>query len=365
MVRSNNIKKYNRISGKICVLSGASTEATRIKMFLLHNPNPVKIMTNDVTSIKNIFTSPNVLQKARHIPIKLIINEDSYLEDSIWNFLKENYDIEIKKIKNVWTTLFIKDSSERINLDLYSFGYATSIKYLRDGNGHFINRGFCVKLYSRTLQKALLKWYEDTWEKGCLQPLDYINFTSDSDFKWTDKDGVGQWFSNAKISVSSKLGSDKINRIIDFSKVLSKDEDNYPIETHSKLYFFDDRISYLYTDEVETNNLVIDFYSKELIDHIMELCDRMGPKTYKHNAECLDFLLTKKEVHSNELFVYVKLYQDDDKRLMQMKNHMIETDPVNGERKFNLALDEVRNPDTKALSKMDLFYMKKNKKEEK
>ena len=61
MVRSNNIKKYNRISGKICVLSGASTEATRIKMFLLHNPNPVKIMTNDVTSIKNIFTSPNVL----------------------------------------------------------------------------------------------------------------------------------------------------------------------------------------------------------------------------------------------------------------------------------------------------------------
>ena len=77
------------------------------------------------------------------------------------------------------------------------------------------------------------------------------------------------------------------------------------------------------------------------------------------------FLLTKKEVHSNELFVYVKLYQDDDKRLMQMKAHMIETDPVNGERKFNLALDEVRNPDTKALSKMDLFYMKKNKKEEK
>lgn len=90
----------------------------------------------------------------------------------------------------------------------------------------------------------------------------------------------------------------------------------------------------------------------------------MGPKTYKHNAECLDFLLTKKEVYSNELFVYVKLYQDDDKRLMQMKNHMIETDPVNGERKFNLALDEVRNPDNKALSKMDLFYMKKNKKED-
>lgn len=146
--------------------------------------------------------------------------------------------------------------------------------------------------------------------------------------------------------------------------MLSKDEDNYPIETHSKLYFFDDRISYLYTDEVETNNLVVDFYSKELIDHIMELCDRMGPKTYKHKAECLDFLLTKKEVYSNELFVYVKLYQDDDKRLMQMKAHMIETNPVNGERKFNLALDEVRNPDNKVLSKMDLFYMKKNKKED-
>lgn len=61
MVRSNNIKKDKGISGKICVLSGASTEATRIKMFLLHNPNPVKIMTNDVTSINNIFTSPNVL----------------------------------------------------------------------------------------------------------------------------------------------------------------------------------------------------------------------------------------------------------------------------------------------------------------
>lgn len=55
-------------------------------------------------------------------------------------------------------------------------------------------------------------------------------------------------------------------------------------------------------------------------------------------------------------------YKHDDKRLMQMKTHMIETDPVNGERKFNLALDEVRNPDNKALSKMDLFYMKKNKK---
>lgn len=90
----------------------------------------------------------------------------------------------------------------------------------------------------------------------------------------------------------------------------------------------------------------------------------MGPKTYKHKAECLDFLLTKKEVYSNELLAYVKLYQDDDKRLMQMKAHMIETDPVNGERKFNLALDEVRNPDNKALSKMDLFYMKKNKKED-
>lgn len=131
MIRSNNsIKKYKGISGKICELSGASSEATRIKMFLLHNPNPVKIMTNDVASIKNIFTSPNVLQNARHIPIKLIINDDSSLEDSIWNFLRENYDIEIKRIKNVWTTLFIKDSSERINLDLYSFGYTTSINYV-------------------------------------------------------------------------------------------------------------------------------------------------------------------------------------------------------------------------------------------
>ena len=41
----------------------------------------------------------------------------------------------------------------------------------------------------------------------------------------------------------------------------------------------------------------------------MEFCERMGPKTYKH--------------------------------------------------------DEVINPDNKALSKMDLFYMKKNKKDEK
>lgn len=71
------------------MLSGASTEATRIKMFLLHNPNPVKIMTNDVASIKNIFTSDNVLQNARHIPIKLIINEDSLLEDNILDFLKK------------------------------------------------------------------------------------------------------------------------------------------------------------------------------------------------------------------------------------------------------------------------------------
>ena len=78
----------------------------------------------------------------------------------------------------------------------------------------------------------------------------------------------------------------------------------------------------------------MDFYSKELIDYIMVLCERIGPKTYKH----------------------------DDKRLMQMKSHMIETDPVNVERKFNLALAEVINPDNKALSKMDLIYMKKNKK---
>ena len=58
----------------------------------------------------------------------------------------------------------------------------------------------------------------------------------------------------------------------------------------------------------------------------MQLRERMGPKTYKHN----------------------------DKRLMQMKAYMIETDHVNGERKFNLALDEVRNPDNKALSKIEL-----------
>lgn len=58
----------------------------------------------------------------------------------------------------------------------------------------------------------------------------------------------------------------------------------------------------------------------------MYLRERMGPKTYKHN----------------------------DKRLMQMKAYMIETDHVNGERKFNLALDEVRNPDNKALSKIEL-----------
>lgn len=71
---------------------------------------------------------------------------------------------------------------------------------------------------------------------------------------------------------------------------------------------------------------MVDFYSKELIDYIMYLRERMGPKTYKHN----------------------------DKRLMQMKAYMIETDHVNGERKFNLALDEVRNPDNKALSKIEL-----------
>lgn len=53
----------------------------------------------------------------------------------------------------------------------------------------------------------------------------------------------------------------------------------------------------------------MDFYSKELIDYNLVLCERMGHKTYKY--------------------------------------------------------DEVRNPDNKALSKMDLFYMKKNKKDEK
>lgn len=53
----------------------------------------------------------------------------------------------------------------------------------------------------------------------------------------------------------------------------------------------------------------MDFYSKELIDYNLVLCERMGPKTYKHN--------------------------------------------------------EVRNPDNKTLSKMDLLYMKKNKKDEK
>ena len=47
-------------------------------------------------------------------------------------------------------------------------------------------------------------------------------------------------------------------------------------------------------------------------------------------------------------------YKYDDKRLMQMRAHMIETDPVNGERKFNLALDGIRNPDNKALSKIEL-----------
>lgn len=36
-----------------------------------------------------------------------------------------------------------------------------------------------------------------------------------------------------------------------------------------------------------------------------------------------------------------------------------------GKREFNLALDEVGNPDNKTLSKMDWFYMKKNKKDEK
>lgn len=47
-------------------------------------------------------------------------------------------------------------------------------------------------------------------------------------------------------------------------------------------------------------------------------------------------------------------YKHDDKRLMQMKAYMIETDHVNSERKFNLALAEVRNLDNKALSKMEL-----------
>lgn len=35
----------------------------------------------------------------------------------------------------------------------------------------------------------------------------------------------------------------------------------------------------------------MDFYSKELIDHIMVLCERMGPKTYKQNG----FVLYEKE----------------------------------------------------------------------
>ena len=46
-----------------------------------------------------------------------------------------------------------------------------------------------------------------------------------------------------------------------------------------------------------------------------------------------------------------KIYKHNDKRLMQMMAHMIETDPVNGE----------RDSDNKALSKMNLFYMKKKK----
>lgn len=352
-----NVLQYNQqVSGKICVLRGASTEVTRIKQFLKRKPSALRIMTHDLISINNLFDDEEVKSNLYGCKIRLILDTKTNTNQELINYMKNNYDFELETVDNVWTNLFIKESSERVNIDLYSFGYYTKPSYIGGQNEINNNRGFSVKIYSRKIKTILQDWFDEIWRKRKMIPLNTFHFIPKSNFQWTFEDGGGKEFANLDVVFKTELNDEKPIDVESFEKVINEDRDSFFIETRSVLKLYSDKVI-LSFDEDDTNNLKIEFKSKEIVAHIKEIMINIGIDYKRGISVNADYLLKKKYIASSELYHYIYLNKNNEYKLQLMKEHMIETNPSDGLRKFEVTYNNVINKNLNGfLTEMDLFY---------
>lgn len=351
------MRRINAAKGKICLLKGSSTEVTRIKPFLIKDPiSTIRIITHNIVSINNIFDDIEIMKRYKNVKIKLIIDKRENIENNILSFLNENYDVEIKQIDNVWTNLFIKESSDRINFDLYSFGYKTKPSYTGSHFSISDNRGISVKISNKKLVSFLIDWFDECWVNCQMRKIEPIHLEAKKSFKWTAQDGGGREFSNADIIIKNCDNISVPREAIEFNNVLKSDSASYYIPTHSYIYSNDEMTCLSYDNRI-SNNLQICFYSKELMNHINEINNSIGFGYKDGISENADYLFNRKEIHSEELEHFIRINKNNSVKLEKMKIYISLIDPINGARKFENTYKKIMTDNLyEVISDMDSFY---------
>lgn len=257
-------------NGKICVLSGSS-EGTRLVQYFRNNVGTIKIMTNELYSLRKVF-GRSIGYDFTQYKIKIIINKDTIVDENELKYMKtlmgDNF--EYKLVEGVWTNCFIKDSSPIVNFDLYGFGYDPKLthtlnkKYVKKGN-----RGMSFKLNSQELADEISKWFDSIWEKEEMALFTSMKFLSRKPGKLTNYDGGGQCFSSTTVEISTTYTQEGINEIYDMENVIMNDIQSNNITSKAKFLVYDKKITLVYNMESDMN-LCLSFFDEDIVGYIYD-----------------------------------------------------------------------------------------------
>ncbi|MCR5462638.1 MAG: hypothetical protein K6E87_06185 [bacterium] len=330
---------------KICILgSSSSSEATRLGQFLRKKPSDIKIMTNQLHSLIKIFGKDSIKPYLKDIKIQLIVSGQSSIDENEIRLMMQAFgkNFEYKCIDGIDSNLFIKSTSDRINIDLYGFGYDPKSFYGK--NIMESNRGFSIKFENKEIKKRLNEWFDNIWINE--KPIEFNSFQMKANkpaYK-IGQDGGGTLFSSTNVIISCNYDKSKSLFEFDYNSFINNDKASSKISTKAILAFFDDKVSLVFNPKSSTN-LCISFTDDIIIDYIYDLYCNMGFSSKMYTAKDLDYLLSKKEIKSHQLYAYLKLNINNKNNIDKMHDYYVTINPTNGERKFNATLNNIKKKD--------------------
>ena len=340
------------LHGKICVLSGSS-EGTRLVPFFRTNPGTIKMMTNEAYSLRELFDR-DISYDFKQYNIQLIVNGESRISKDDLEYMKSTMgdNFHYKYVDNVWTNLFLKDSSNIINLDLYGLGYNPHFYHASNKEDHQIgNRGMSFKLTSDELTQALIEWFDAIWEKEQMIEFEPMKFISRRSGQMKHYDGGGRYFSTTTVEVSNRFDQEGIIETVDIAQFIHGDLFSEDISSKARYLIYEDKIALSYDDK-SNMNLCISFYDEDVLDYIYTTIRHMGYDVKPH-VDSMEFLLKRKVIYSHQLYAFIMFYLDNRLNLELMKRHYLSIRPIDGERKFRDTIKAIEKEE-----QIDLSFLK-------
>ena len=325
------------VEGKICCLNG-SYAASRLWRYFRGKPSTIKIMTNEAYSLGKIFGSDSIRPYCPQFEVYLIVNKSNVISEDDLKLMKTLMGdrFHYKYVDNVWTNLFLKSSSNRINLDLYGFGYDPFHYHERNKNyTPLFNRGFSLKIYNDKIKDELEKWFDTIWEREKMIQIPTSKILSSDVCSISEGDGGGHEFECANVEISNTYSRTGITYSIDVHKFIVEDKESENISSKAKLCFYDNKFTFIYDSE-SNMNLCITFKDENVLEVINELLQNMSNDERNYLVTDFDYLLEKEEIYSHQLYAYLMFNYGNQYKTDLMHKHYIDIRPDDGERKFAL-----------------------------